>query len=110
MRITYLDGRPDEVVEDYHFRVDLKGNNPWNGSWWRMSIDLTEMCETVGKKVKDWDTADLRWVYYVDYPVSRFKKTLKLIHRYADDDQQDRVQEYLDANYPKWAAEFRKLR
>lgn len=110
MKISYLDGRPDEVVEDRHFRVELEERDSWHECNWRMTIDLTEMCETAGSRIKYYDPHKGTYVYLTDYPASRFRKALKLIRTYADDDQQEQVLKYLDANYPKWAAEFRKLR
>lgn len=108
MKITYLDARSDEVVEEPHLIITIENTDFYN-DWFRFTVDLTEMCKTVGKRAKDYDPDTKRDYCYVDYPIPRFKKALKLIHKFSDDDQKEQVQWYLNDHFPKWAAEFRKL-
>lgn len=109
MKITYLDGRPDEVVEDPHFCVTICGSEDFI-SQWTMTIDLTEMCMAAGKKVKDYDTDKGCYYYRIDMPVPQFRKALRMIIKHGEPDLVDHVQWYLDEHFPKWGKEFKKLR
>lgn len=107
MKITYLDGRPDETVEDPHFCVTICGYEDFV-SRWNMTMDLTEMCDAVGKKTEWYDNQEVLHKS-VTFSASTFKKALKLIIRHGSQDLVDQVQWWLDKNYPKWGKEFKKL-
>lgn len=110
-KITWLDPtKQDETAEDPHFRVTLKGGEDFFVDQWAMTIDLTEMCNAAGKRVKDYDVDKGCEFYRVDLPVPRFKKALKLIIKHGEPDLVDHVQWYLDEHFPKWGKEFGKLR
>ena len=96
-------------MSDEHFLVSV---GDFTDMWypWQMTIDLTEMCGAAGKKIKYADQDKGCQYWGVDLPVPQFKKALKLIHRYSDDDQRGRVQKYLDEHFPRWGKEFGKLR
>lgn len=108
MKITYLDGRPDEVVTEAHYLVTVDGTDWKTDARWTMTMDLTQMCKDAGKKVKH-KYVNGEEFHGVDLPATRFKKALKLIRRFCDYDKVQEVQQYLDDNFPKWAQEFRKL-
>lgn len=111
MKISYLDGRPDEEVKEEDFTVTFSDPYGWmDGVSWTMEVNLTQMCKDAGKKVKDWDCEKRCDYYYVDYPIPRFKKVLKLMCKYAAEDTLGEVQKYLDQHFPKWGTEFRKMR
>lgn len=111
MNITWLDNlKPNETAEDPHFRVTLTGYEDFYVDQWHMTIDLTEMCNAAGKRIKDYDTDKRCNFYRVDLPVPQFKKALKLIIKHGEPDLVSQVQWYLDKNFPKWGKEFKKLR
>lgn len=107
MKITYQDGRPDEVVEDPHFCVTLCGSEDFVSNW-NMTMDLTEMCDAAGKKVL-YENAHGEFIKGVTFSATTFKKALKLIIKHGSPDLVDQVQWWLDKNYPKWGNEFKKL-
>ena len=110
-KITWLDPmKPDETVEDPHFRVTLCGSEDFYVDQWHMTIDLTEMCNTAGKKDKYWDEEKNAYIYFVVFPILRFRKALKLIIKHGEPDLVEQVQWYLDEHFPKWGKEFGKLR
>ena len=110
MKISYLDGRPDEVVEEEHFTVKL---DVYDSDWkapvsWSMDIDFTQMCKDAERKVTETDAYGEKFTYVV-FPIPKFKKCLRLIHRYSDYEAIEDVQKYLDDHFPKWGAFFRGL-
>lgn len=110
-KITYLDTmKQDETIENPHFRVTLCGSEDFFVDRWIMTIDLTEMCNVVGTKDKYWDDGKNAYVYFVVFPIPRFKKALKLIIKHGEPDLVEQVQWYLDEHFPKWGKEFGKLR
>ena len=110
-KITWLDTmKPNETLEDPHFRVTLCGCEYFFVDRWTMTIDLTEMCNAAGKRVKDYDVDNGCKFYRVDLPVPRFKKALRMIVMHGEPDLVDHVQWYLDEHFPKWGKEFKKLR
>lgn len=107
MKITYQDGRPDEVVEEEHFLVRFEINN-WPDHNCEITFDLTEMCKSVGKKCEwydDWETL----CNSVTFSTAMFKKALKQIRRYGEPETIEATQKWLDEHFPKWGQTFSKL-
>lgn len=101
-RLTFLDGTPDTVTEEEHFLVNL---HMWD---WKMTIDLTEMCNAAGKRIRGYDQRGNEY-YHVDIPISQLKKAMKMIRKYGEADLCDEVEHYLDEKYPRWAKEWAKV-
>lgn len=85
--------------------IKLSNADCWQNTSWRMTIDLKELAESAGKRLRDGYNGGS----YVEYPIPRAKKLLKLIREYGTDADFMKCDEYLKTNkklYSYWKGLF----
>lgn len=79
-------------------KINLAVNAPFDGYKIRMQVNLDAVCNLAGKRMQDLTDGH----YFVDYPVTRAKKLLRMIRDHATDDLSG-VADYLkDHNRKLW--------
>lgn len=70
-------------------KIIITNSGRWEDHVWRTEIDLDQLVESAGKKVK------IHGSYFTDYPIYHAKRVLKLIREYGTTDDWCTVDEVL---------------
>lgn len=92
-------------MDDYIIRLSNAGG--FRETEWNMIIDLKAVADQAGKRVKD----EYNGGMFVDYPVPRAKKLLKLILEYGSEEDLQACDKYLAINQKlySWWKEVRSV-
>lgn len=66
----------------------------WASGQWHMTIDLQEITNSAGKRVKD----NYNGGTFVDYPLARAKRLLKLIRKHGTTEDIEKCEKYFKHN------------
>lgn len=76
------------------FVIELSNADLYQGETWHCYVDLQELANCAGKRVKDRQYGG----YTTDYPMNKVKRLLKFIRKYGTEEDFAKCDKYLAPN------------